>query len=412
MQTAIEPAARPQAWANSTIAPDSAGPFSTLYRDSGKNEQRRWQQFWRDAEEQWLASGRRRSEHTRRAYREALAQFEDYCASQGIIYLWHVTSRQVVGWIGYMESKDASKRTIAARLAACSSYYKHVIHTTSLWAGREVSLFVDAYGAPRSNPFDDSLVERPRVAAFSDAKPVPADAFRWIIDDLRERTGPLAAPETKRNLALMLAFGFSGWRNDEVISMQWGRIEEGRQPGTYTYKWTGKARDGEFETRALPALIYDAIVAYLKSEGRYKPGKSGHIQDDDYIWRPTRTAGCANFPKVGELAENRHISPSSANSILRGLLRRYYRTVAVQRGIAGTAGRAWASERAGKYTIHGLRHLFAHELYKGSGNNIKMVSERLGHKSLSTTSIYLHSLEEPVDDFSDLLAKQYGLNAW
>lgn len=194
--------------------------------------------------------------------------------------------------------------------------------------------------------------------------------------------------------------------------MQWGRIEEGRQPGTYTYKWTGKARDGEFETRALPALIYDAIVAYLKSEGRYKPGKSGHIQDDDYIWRPTRTAGCANFPKVGELAENRHISPSSANSILRGLLRRYYRTVAVQRGIAGTAGRAWASERAGKYTIHGLRHLFAHELYKGSGNNIKMVSERLGHKSLSTTSVYLHSLEEPVDDFSDLLAKQYGLNAW
>ena len=49
---------------------------------------------------------------------------------------------------------------------------------------------------------------------------------------------------------------------------------------------------------------------------------------------------------------------------------------------------------------------------KASSNNIKMVSERLGHKSLSTTSVYLHSLEEPVDDFSDLLAKQYGLNAW
>ncbi len=85
MQTAIEPAARPQAWVNSTIAPEAAGPFSTLYRETGKDEQRRWQQFWRNAQEQWLASGRRRSEHTRRAYREALAQFEDYCASQAII---------------------------------------------------------------------------------------------------------------------------------------------------------------------------------------------------------------------------------------------------------------------------------------------------------------------------------------
>lgn len=412
MQTAIEPISRPVSWAAATYSDSAAGPFSYLYRETGKSEQRRWQEFWQNAEEQWLSTGRRRSEHTRRAYREALAQFRDYCATNGIDYLWHVTSRQVVGWIQSMEQKGASKRTIAARLAACSSYYKHVIHTTSLWAGREVSLFVDAYGAPRSNPFDDSLVQRPRVAAFSDAKPVSVDAFKWTIDDLRERSGPLAAIEVKRNLALMLAFGFSGWRNDEVISMTWGRIQEGRTPGTYTYQWTGKARDGEMETRALPALVYDAIVAYLKAESRWRPGRPGHIQDDDFIWRPTRTEGCANFKHVGTLEENRHISPSSANSVLRGLLRRYYRQVANQRGITGPAGRAWAAERAQQYTIHGLRHLFAHELYKGSGNNIKLVSERLGHKSLSTTSVYLHSLEEPTDDFSDLLAKQYGLNTW
>ena len=412
MQTAIEPVIRPVSWGAATYSESAAGPFSALYRDNGKSDQRRWQEFWQHAEEQWLSTGRRRSEHTRRSYREALAQFRDYCLTNGIDYLWHVTSRQVVGWIGHMEGNGASKRTIAARLAACSSYYKHVIHTTSLWAGREVSLFVDAYGAPRSNPFDDSLVQRPRVAAFSDAKPVSVDAFKWIIDDLRSRSGPLAAVEVKRNLALMLAFGFSGWRNDEVISMTWGRIQEGRQPGTYTYQWTGKARDGEMETRALPALVYDGIVAYLKAESRWRPGKAGHIQDDDYIWRPTRTEGCANFPHVGTLQENRHISPSSANSILRGLLRRYYRNVATQRGITGADGRQWAAERAKQYTIHGLRHLFAHELYKGSGNNIKLVSERLGHKSLSTTSVYLHSLEEPTDDFSDLLAKQYGLNTW
>lgn len=384
-----------------------------LYRDTGKSEQRRWREFWQNAEESWLSSGRRRSEHTRRAYAEALSQFKDYTAGQGVAQLWHVTGRHVIGWIQDMEARGAAKRTIAARLAACSSYYKHVIHTTSLWAGREVSLFVDAYGAARSNPFDDSLVERPHVEPFSDAQPVSADAFKWMIEHLRSNAGPLASTETKRNLALMLAFGFSGWRNDEVISMTWERIGEGKALNAYTYQWTGKARDGAVETRALPALIYDAIVSYLKADGRWQPGKAGHIQDGDYIWRPVRTQGCTNFPNVhGELPDNRHISPSSANSILRGLLRRYYKSVAHTRGIHGAAGREWARERAAKYTIHGLRHLFASELYEASGKDIKMVSERLGHKSLATTQVYLHKLQEPTDDFSDLLARQYGLNTW
>lgn len=412
MQTQIVPAARPTAWADSTIAESAAGPFSVLYRPSGRYEQERWAQYWRNALEQWLTSGRRRSEHTRRAYREAVRQFEDYLATTGVDRLWHVTGRHVLGWIESMQRNGASKRTVAARLAALSSYYKHCIHTTSLWAGREVSLFVDAYGAPRSNPFDDSLVERPRVSAFSDAKAVSPDAFRWIVDDLRNRGGMLASLEAKRNLALMLTFGFSGWRNDEVISMTWGRIKEGRQPGTYIYEWTGKARDGEVENRALPAMVYDAIVAYLKEDHRWRPGRAGHIQDDDYIWRPTRTAGCSNFENVGELHENRHISPSSANSVLRGLLRRYYRHVAGQRGISGQAAREWASEQAGKYTIHGLRHLFAHEVYRSSGNDALKVSRLLGHKSLATTQVYLKQMEEPEDDYSSLLARQYGLNAW
>ena len=414
MQTAIIPSAvsQPPTWGATTYSEAATGPFSVLYRDSGKSEQRRWREFWENAEEQWLSTGRRRSEHTRRAYREALEQFKVYLAGQGIGQLWHVTGRHVIGWIQTMESKGAAKRTIAARLAACSSYYKHVIHTTSLWAGREVSLFVDAYGAARSNPFDDSLVERPHVDPFGDAKAVTTDAFKWTIDYLRKEAGPLASVEVKRNLALLLAFGFSGWRNDEVISMTWGRIGEGKANNTYTYQWTGKARDGAIETRALPALIVDAIISYLEADGRWRPGKLGHIQDDDYIWRPTRTAGCANFSNVGELLDNRHISPSSANSILRGLLRRYYKTVATARGIHGDAQREWAKERAAKYTIHGLRHLFASELYEASGKDIKMVSERLGHKSLATTQIYLHKLQAPVDDYSDILARQYGLNTW
>ena len=404
------PAGSPAPRIAATHSSEATDPFSDLYRETGRHEQRRWAELWADAEAQWLTTGGRRTENTRRAYREALGQFNRYLIEEGVDCLWHVTGTHVSRWVAQMENKGASKRTIAARLAACSSYYRFVIQTTVRWAGRETSLFVDARGVTRSNPFEDKLVHRPAVKPFGDAKPVPADAFRWIIDHLRREAGPMGSVETKRNLALMLTFGLSGRRIDEVISMTWGKIREGRTPGAYTYAWPGHTPDGEPQVQVLPTIIYDAIVAYLKTDARWRPGRKGRIQDGDFIWRPIRTAGCANFSNVTTLAENRHISPSSANSVLRRLLIRYYKDVAFDQGLYGIDGREWAHTQAAKYTIHGLRHLFASELYKGSGYNVDLVKERLGHKSTSTTELLLRNAQEPVEDVGDLLARQYGLN--
>ena len=173
--------------------------------------------------------------------------------------------------------------------------------------------------------------------------------------------------------------------------------------------YTGKARDGAEERRPLPALTVNAIIAYLKFEGRWNPGGPGHIGDDEYIWQPLRTAGCANFANVDGLAANRHITQSTANGILQSLLRRYYIHVARKAGMDLAASREWATKKAAQYSIHSLRHMFAWELYEASGHNIHMVSTKLGHKSIATTQIYLQHLKEPVDDHSDLLARQLGL---
>ena len=135
----------------------------------------------------------------------------------------------------------------------------------------------------------------------------------------------------------------------------------------------------------------------------------GHIGDDEYIWQPLRTAGCANFANVDGLAANRHITQSTCNGILQSMLRRYYITVARKSGLDRAAARDWATKQAARFSIHSLRHMFAWTLHKASGNNIKMVQEKLGHHDVSTTMRYLEHLEEPVDDHSALIARQLGL---
>ena len=351
----------------SDAEPDPSLPFGFLYATSyGTHDRAQWQGFYEQAQERWLNSGRRRSEHTRRTYRAAMLQWREFTLEQlGISHLWQVQPGHVQQWINYLTQKGMSKRTVAARLAAVSSFYEYCIGLTTMNVGREVSLFVDAHGSHRPNPFTASIIARPRIEQFSDALQVPPKAYRWIITDLAERNKERPCAENLRNNALMLTFGFNGWRNEEVLTMTWGKVSENsQQEGQYTYRWTGKARDGAEERRPLPALTVNAIISYLKFEGRWNPGGANHIKDDEYIWMPLRIAGCANFANVDGLAANRHITQSTANGILQSLLRRYYIHVARKAGMEKASAREWATTKASQYSIHSLRHMFAWELYR------------------------------------------------
>lgn len=402
----------PSTWLINT-EPDASLPFGCLYASTyGAHQRMDWQGLWDEAVERWLHSGRRRSENTRRAYRRAVMEFRTYLREQHALYhLWQINDHTVQGWVAYMQTvQDLGKATVGARLAALSSLYNYAMNTKTILNGREISLFIDAYGSTRGNPFLGSSVERPHVEQFSDVTAVPNDAYSWIIFDLRQRQ-PTAA--NLRNLALLLAFGLNGWRNEEVIAMTWGKINPNSQrKGEYTYKWTGKARDGEIEKRSLPVPIYDAIVAYLTADGRWNPGGPGHIDDDDYIWKPVRVHGCANFRNVldgDDLDGNRHITQSTCNGILNTCLRRYYRLAARNVGLDAAGAESYAVDKASRYSIHSLRHMFAWNLYEASGHDIHFVSKKVGHKSIATTQIYLQHLKEPVDDHSDLVARQLGL---
>jgi integrase len=390
-----------------TAEPPQSAPFGFLYRDdpgAGHHWRQHWQGAWDAAIERWLHSGRRRTDNTRRSYRLSIITFRQYLRdAQGVYHLWQVADIHCQQWIAAMTAEGKSKRTIGARIAAVSSLYNYAIHTTAIIDGREISLFIDAWGSTRGNPFHGAAVERPVIAPFSDAAPVSGEAYAWIIHDLQHRQ---SSAGNLRNLALMLMFGLNGWRNEEVLTMTWGKLTKNTQrTGQYTYRWTGKARNGAEEKRPIPVPVHNAIVAYLKTAGRWRT-----IQPDDYIWQPLRTHGLANFANAAALPANTHIAQSTANEILRSQLRRYYRRLALTAGLDRADAATYASEHAARYSIHSLRHMFAWELYQGSNHDIDLVSKKLGHKSIATTQIYLQHLQEPEDDHSDLLARQLGLS--
>ncbi len=46
-------------------------------------------------------------------------------------------------------------------------------------------------------------------------------------------------------------------------------LQENNQAGQYTYKWTAAGLHGAEEKRPNFAAVHNAIVAYLKSDGRW-----------------------------------------------------------------------------------------------------------------------------------------------
>lgn len=65
-------------------------------------------------------------------------------------------------------------------------------------------------------------------------------------------------------------------------------------------------------------------------------------------------------------------------------------TRAIEKAFKRTAARAGLSSH---YSIHGLRHTYACELYKASGYNLRLVQKQLGHSHIGTTQVYADVVE-------------------
>lgn len=379
--------------------------FDCLYAlDYGDSEKQRWNDEWEAQRVAWL--NRFPSIATRRAYESSLNEWRIYLRERwGITWLWWAESAHVAGWIESMQNRQLANASINRHLAGVSSYYSHVTSVTRLIDGAQVGLMVDANGTPRVNPFHNDIVSRPTVTAYTSAEAIPTNGMQWVLKRLAEKEGK--ALVDYRDYALLLLMYRTGYRADSTLRMKWGDLSNFDEKGC-VYRWVGKR--AKIANKRLSPMITNAILDYLKADGRYNPGGLNHIADDDYIWKPTQHRGgrLLNGRTLDELqGENRHITQSSANEVLRKHLRRYF--FAIYRDKFGaTAAKIEAEKSANKLHLHSVRHAFARELNKASGGDVWLVSKTLDHESINTTARYLGQIQEPENKAAELLAKEYG----
>jgi site-specific recombinase XerD len=383
--------------------------------DWGTPQKKLWNRYWIDEHDRWL--GQQDSPHTQRAYKASLKEFFRYMEdAHAIEYPWMVESRHIVAWIdqlktvgGYLAvdgtQRPLAERSIGRHLAACSAFYKHMCDCTQMHEGEQVGLYVSRSGRPLQNPFSSSKIKRPAPKSYEGSKAIPTAAMRWILEDLGHKAEKSLSDY--RDFALLLTFYRTGYRAASVLSMRWSDFEERTdgKPGAI-FAWRGKG--GKSKNKAIPAMIHNAIVAYLKASGRWVPGHEDHIRPEDYVWRPLRLDGCANFTNVDALDANRAITQSTANGILQRHLRRYFAFRLRQEKHPASAIKAEAGRLAKRYHLHSIRHTFASEMAEASGDNILLIQELMDHESPETTRIYIAAIKNPQDKATDLLQARFG----
>ena len=345
--------------------------FQAGYDDAARHQM---EVAWLELRDRWIR--RYASLKTKRAYEDAWRLWFEHLGMP----LWQASSDDVMNWQDAMVEAGMSNATVNLRLAAVSSYYSFVIKQVKLGAdGIERSLFFDATGRTRSNPFRTGNVERMERKTIRNTKPLTREQLKAMRDSCN--------PETRtgaRDLALFECYLRSGRRLAEIVRLKWGDIKPSTErKGQYIFDWTGKG--GKGGKRVFPAQAFDAIVAYLKVDGRWPV-----VDDGMYIFQPLTDHGTANLRKAGSapLAENRPICAGQVNRAMKKL--------------AGAAG----MDPKQMHT-HLLRHSFAFHLYRGT-RDPRLVQEALDHSSLQVTQIYLESMEEPEDKPSAALQQALG----
>ena len=385
-----------------TIARPQATPdFGVVWNGAFAQTEADMRRLWDKLRAEWIASFK--SQATRRAYTTATEQWLDFLATQTnqvgeSVQPWAVDASHVRTWLRLLQ-EDHSPATANQRLAACSSWYSFVINERHLVDGRERTAFFDADGVTRANPFQANNIARPETVAYREAKPLTLGQMQRVLNTCNKETVNGA-----RNYALLFTAFLTGWRVAELVGMQWGRIRPHRtQAGEFVYEWTGKG--AKTANDALPAAAYAAILHYLRLAGRIPAGTlvqpgadSEFIRGHQFVFTPLDDQALGNLDqfrreptgkrakgRVEEMDGERHISPQTANRVLRSALK--------QAGLPVT------------HRFHDLRHTLAHA-HHAAFKDIRATQLLLHHSSPTTTIKYLTSMTDPVDTHSATIVQQ------
>lgn len=295
---------------------------------------------------EWLLSFQ--SAATRRAYRVHLAQWLSFAAGAGIDPL--VATRGDGNlWARWLEMppRNSKPATVAAKLAAVSSWYAYLLEEDAI--------------APVRFP----AAARPRMdRQHSETRGLSEAEARAMVAAAEADKAP-AGLRTAAIIWMLLALGP---RVAEVCDLEMGAL--GFEQGHRTVRIVGKGRKPVL--RNLPPAPAAALDRYLEARAR--------------------AAGVA----VAELE-----GPLFATSSGKRLDRRYLFSL-VQR-IARDAG----LEQPERVTPHSLRHTFA-SIADDRGVSISHTQAALAHRSPETTRRYIHSRNRLNQDPSQIVAAVLG----
>ena len=329
---------------------------------------------WRAAAQGWLAATG--SEHTRRAYAAALAQFlahwlrreatlDDVATAQ----LWRVNSADARAWQRALRSDGLAATTINARLAALSSFFgfcaTEMIYTDQAREVHKPLLTVNPCATVKRLP----VTRAPRVA-------LSVEQVRALLRACDRTTAP-----GLRDYALLLGYLLTGQRNSELREWRWGDLHEDAD-GLRVYAWQGKG--GKSAVEALHPAVHAAIVAYLRAVGRLET-----MQDEEFIFIALNDAA-ERLPHVEAGDTPTALSRQRVNQIVKRCARK-------------------AGLRAEMVTVHTLRRTSARRFYEASDFDLDETAKALHHSSTATTRVYLNQPERGAREIWESVAALYGL---
>ena len=330
--------------------------------------ERQWA-TWIACRDRWLASKARRSgsDHTRRAYATAWEQFMAWAGARSVDP-WAVTTAVAGAWVDELASEGLAASTINARIAALSSFYSYAgeMYGIDGGNGQEVPLFRGL------NPF--RAVERPMVQAYGGAAyPNQAEVQRLLaaIDTTTARGW--------RDRAIVLGLLTMAQRFDAWLSVTWGQIHEGDKGWYFEFR----AKGGHQCKAAIHPPVLEAVREWLERSGRWP------LEPREFVFVAEDPERATRLPNVSEPAAG-SLSNATVNGLLRALARR-------------------AGVDPAKAHAHGLRHAGARWM-RHEGADVWDLQRALGHKSISTTQIYVQEvLDEPENKWGAEIARQLEL---
>jgi integrase/recombinase XerC len=280
----------------------------------------------------YLAVERASSAYTRRNYRQAILEFQQWQTAQtGSAPAWESLERDVFRYyLRHLGRQGLKRASIQLRFSALRSFYKFLVRRGILEQSpiRNIAL-------PKAGKRNPVFLTREQMASLLDAPQRMLAAGN--------ATGTPPPFEVLRDLAILETLYSCGLRVSELCSLEAGQINWSES----VVRVIGKGRKERQLPIGQPALR--AIRAYWELLPQAPAAGQPVFHTDDHRGRPV-------YPRLVQLLLKRHLAFCGLDQSL---------------------------------TPHKIRHSYATHILD-AGADLRSVQELLGHAHLSTTQIYTH----------------------